>query len=265
MSATVAALYRYPVKSMLGERLEQAEIGERGVAGDRGFAVIDVGTGMVASAKQPRKWGWLLGCSAVATGDGVTITLPDGEQVSSTAGHIDDVLSDFAERPVLLSGSPPPAPRLERLWPDVAGLAPQDVIEAAGPVTPMAAAAPGTFFDYAPLHVVTTATMRALGGVAVERFRPTVVLDVPGSEFVENAWPGRRLTIGDAVLEVITVTPRCAVPSLHHGAAPADPEVLRSVVARNRIPVGTGRFACAGVYARVITPGVLAEGTPAYC
>lgn len=56
---SVAALWRYPVKSMQGEELDAAEISARGVLGDRAYAIVDRATGFVASAKHPRKWSTL--------------------------------------------------------------------------------------------------------------------------------------------------------------------------------------------------------------
>jgi uncharacterized protein len=265
--ARVASLHRHPVKSMLGEALESVAVDVRGLRGDRARAVIERDTGTVASAKQPRKWGWLLQCRAVLRDDGVTsITLPGGETALSSDADVDDVLSDFAERPVTLSGAPPERPRLERHWPEVDGLAPPEVIKRAGTVTALAAAAPGTFFDYAPISIVTTSTLRALRAVvpsldfAAERFRPNIVLDSDDEGFIENEWAGRRLVIGDVHLDVLTMTPRCAVPSLAHGELPAGLDILRTVVKANRQPLGVGRFACVGVYANVVRGGSIRTG-----
>lgn len=268
----VAALRRYPVKSMLGESVDAIEVTAAGLEGDRRWAVIEEATGLVASAKQPRKWARLLQCHAVPHGDThVEISLPDGTSVVSDAAGVDEVLSAFAGRRVTLSATPPAQPNLERLWPDVDGLAPPDVIQRAGAVTSMASAAGGTFFDYAPLHIVTTSALRTLRqdrvGVAFEatRFRPNLVLETDDDGFVENTWPGQRLCFDSGVvLEVLTATPRCAVPSLSHGELAADLDVLRGVVAANRITVGNGRFACVGVYAAVATDGSLRVGESAH-
>ena len=161
-----------------------------------------------------------------------------------------DVAADGVTGDRRLTALPPPDAHLAREWPDVPGLAPPEAIVSAGTVTPMAAAAPDTFFDYAPVHIVTTSTLEALRaggpktGFDARRFRPNLILDTPDEGFVENTWAGRRLTIGTARVEVLTPTPRCAVPALAHGDQPADPDVLRTVVARNRIDIGRGWFAC---------------------
>jgi uncharacterized protein len=59
-AGSVAALWRYPVKSMMGEELNSCEVTDRGLLGDRQFAVVDRATGKVGGAKNPRKWGKLL-------------------------------------------------------------------------------------------------------------------------------------------------------------------------------------------------------------
>ena len=263
----IASLHRYPVKSMLGEPVGMSAVTECGLTGDRGLALIECETGLVASAKQPRKWGGLLQCEAAREADGsVTITLPGGRTVRSGDPAVDEALSAVAGRAVTLSASPPADPELERLWPDVAGLAPPEVVDRSRQ-TPMAAGAPGTFFDYAPIHIVTMASLRALErtrpdvDVAALRFRPNLVVEADGDEFVENDWAGRQLAVGeDVVLNVITVSPRCAVPGLAHGDRPADVGVLRAVVAANRLTVGDGRFACVGAYAAVIRGGEVRVG-----
>lgn len=262
----VATLLRYPVKSMMGEAVTSVDVGDDGLSGDRRLAVVEERTGLVGSAKHPSKWGRLLRCHAVISAAAVTIMLPGLRVVRSDDDDVDAVLSGYCGQPVRLTALPPPDPHLQREWPDIPGLAPPQAIVRAGTVTPMAAAAPETFFDYAPLHIVTTATLEALraggpkSGFDARRFRPNLILSTTEEGFVENEWAGRRLTIGTALVEVLTPTPRCAVPALAHGDQPADPDVLRTVVARNRIDIGRGMFACVGVYARVVNGGSLTVG-----
>ena len=61
---SVGALWRYPVKSMMGERVETVVVTERGILGDRAYALVDQNTGKLGSVKNPRKWGFLLTCKA---------------------------------------------------------------------------------------------------------------------------------------------------------------------------------------------------------
>src|SRR2546423_14719837 len=107
----VRALWRFPVKSMLGEELDAADLGEGGIVGDRAYAIRDTETGKVASAKHPKVWPNLLACRAAfvdAPGAGgelppVQIELADGSSVRSDAADIYAVLSRFFGRDVELA------------------------------------------------------------------------------------------------------------------------------------------------------------------
>src|SRR5918992_2518687 len=100
---TVEALWRFPVKSMLGEELDAADLSERGVVGDRAYALVDKQTGKVASAKHAKLWPDLLKCRARfveppragADAPPVRIELADGTSVHSDAPDVDAVLSRF--------------------------------------------------------------------------------------------------------------------------------------------------------------------------
>ncbi|HEY3141891.1 MAG TPA: MOSC N-terminal beta barrel domain-containing protein, partial [Acidimicrobiales bacterium] len=140
MEASVGAINRYPVKSMLGERLEQAVVGAGGLLGDRGYAVVDVADGKVGSAKNPGKWRGLLAFRAEYLADPepdqppppALISLPNGGQIRTDAPDIDAVLSKLLDRPVRLDVSvpTPTAPLvLDEVWPDIDGLAPEEFVE----------------------------------------------------------------------------------------------------------------------------------------
>ncbi|KDN82578.1 MOSC domain-containing protein [Kitasatospora cheerisanensis] len=250
----VAALYRHPVKSMLGEELARARIDEHGVDGDRRRALLDLTTGQIASAKQPRTWRQLLTLRAETKDGGVRITGPDGAELD------EDALGALLGRPVRLITERPPGSTLLRSVPEQV-LA--DGIDAEVEYTVQdfgKAAAPGSFFDFAPLHLVTTAS---LAGAAAVRYRPNLVLDVDAEPFAENAWVGRELTVGRELrLRLIAASPRCAVPTLAHGPLPADPEALRRPARLNRVePLpGMSPLPCLGVYAQVLTPGTVELG-----
>ncbi|MFD9126404.1 MOSC domain-containing protein [Kitasatospora sp. NPDC059571] len=259
---TVLGLHRYPLKSALGEPLAAARITARGIAGDRVRALLDTGTGRIASAKNPRLWRALLTASATTAEDGfVRVLGPDGRELDE--GGFTALLG----RPVRLVDTPPPGAELERAVPEeVLAHGPDREV----PVTIGGlgrAAPPGTFVDFAPLHLITTATLAAVGGAAqAARYRPNLVVDTPGAAaFTENAWVGRELRIGATVrLAVIAASPRCAVPTLAHGSLPPDPAALRTLARRNRVvPLpGLGPLPCAGVYATVVTGGTVAAGAP---
>lgn len=270
MTGRLAQLWRYPVKSMLGERLPAADVGPAGVAGDRRLALRHRDTGRVASAKHPRLWRDLLTLRASgAAPDEVRITLPDGRVLSRLDPGVDDVLSRVLGVPVTLIDRPPAGALLDRADPDAvlaAGMAAEVPVDA----NPLGAAAPGTFFDFAPVHLVTTATLARVaaelpgGTVEAVRYRPNLVLDVGVDGFAENDWVGRELRVGsELVLRVLAPTPRCAVPTLAHGSLPRQTEALRVPARLNRVaPLPQlGAQPCVGAYAQVVRGGRVAQGS----
>ena len=210
--------------------------------------------------------------SAAALDDATAlITLPSGKTVSSADPGVDQILSEVLDQPVTLTGTPPPGATLDRALPEAVL---RDGIKAEVPATLIelgAAAPPGTFVDFAPLHLLTTATLDRIAElspyrrVRLERYRPNVVIRTDADGFTENDWLGRDLRVGeDLVLRVIARTPRCAIPTLAHGDLPRDTEALRVVARHNRIrPLpDADPEPCAGVYAQVLHPGRIAAGDP---
>jgi len=157
---TVTSLRRYPVKSMQGEELEVCEVTGRGLLGDRAYALMDPSTGKVASAKNPRKWPNLFDFRAAyseipSTAENlppIKITLPTGKTATSEQGDIDQILSQALDREASLTISAPQAPSLEEYWPDMEGLDHRDAVTDEN-------MASNTFFDFAAVHVLTTATL----------------------------------------------------------------------------------------------------------
>jgi uncharacterized protein YcbX len=277
---SVAALHRFPVKSMLGERLESVELTERGVAGDRAWAVVDRADGKIASGKHPRKWSKLVELAAAhvdGPGSPVEVTFPDGTTARSD-GDADDVLSRFFARDVALVNHAEEGQVIEEVWPGIEGLAPAEVVRtmSAGRVdggdplsdVPVASMAPsGTFFDLTTLSVMTTATLRRLAELEpeadfdVRRYRPNVVVEVAGAWFAENDWPGSTLRLGaSAEARVDLPTMRCVMTTLAREELEQDRRSLQAIARHNRLEIFGGRWACAGVYATVTGAGVLAVG-----
>jgi len=281
----VQALWRYPVKSLLGESVARASCTARGFDGDRAFALVDPSDGAVVSAKHPRKWARTLSLSAAYAGPGAlvgtaaAIRLPTGETVRTDAADVDAVLSAALGRPVRLVSVLPDQPVLERYWPEIDGLAPVAVMadQRALSLDPTeivtrrrfgSQSPAGTFFDSSPVHLLTTSTLRRLqagndgGDADPRRLRPNLVLDTgTATGFAENEWLGRSLRLGEVVLEVTAPTARCVVPALAHGELPGDVGLVRAIARSNRLPVGdSGRYGCAGVYAEVVRPGIIRVG-----
>ncbi len=260
---SVVSLWRYPVKSMMGEELNATEVTRVGLPGDRAYALVDSSDGKIASAKNPRKWPRLFEFRA-ALADApvigvkappVRITLPDGTVVNSEQRDIHQKLSEALNREVALSSLSGQADSTaEEYWPDIEGLEHRDTVTDFG-------LPEGTFFDAAFVHLLTTATLDRLrmlypqGRFESRRFRPNIVVETGNSEkdFVENAWIGQRLAIGDAVrLGITGPCPRCVMTTLAQGDLPHDAGILRTAARHNRASVG--------VYAMVLQGGKVRRG-----
>jgi len=269
---SVSSLWRYPVKSMAGEELDAVSVTGRGLRGDRAYALVDTVTGKVGSAKSVRRFGDLLKCRAQFVSPpesddrmpAVRITLPDGAVVESgEPGAVAKLHAAFGPQLSLVTTAPAGL-MLEFSAGTLGGKhAETTAIPVAG------AAAAGTLFDYASVHVVTTATLARLqaaypdGRFTVERFRPNIVVDCPDETgFVENAWTDRTLTIGsEVVLRVSIPCPRCVMTTLPRTDLPLDPRILRTIAEQNRLDLGDfGHLPCVGVYADIVQPGTLRRG-----
>jgi uncharacterized protein YcbX len=280
----ISEVWRFPVKSMLGERLDRVTVTADGVLGDRAWAVVDASDGKVASAKNPRKWRALLACQAEFLDDpngdapapDVRITFPDGTSVSSGDMAVHDALSKYLGRAVTLTSRVPDAPIFEETWPDVEGMAPAEVIDSTRTRVDegesvsdlsLAMAAPGSFLDLAPIHLLTTASLAELAGLqpasefAVARFRPNFVIDDAGEGFTENGWVGVDVHLGAATVNVLMPTMRCVMTTMAQGDLPEDRGVLRAAATHNRVEIsGLGQWACVGAYAGVVEPGDVCAG-----
>jgi uncharacterized protein YcbX len=279
----VAGLWRFPVKSMRGERLEQAEFTDHGLVGDRAYALIDVETAKVVSAKSVRLFPDLFACQAAFVepprSDGelppVRIALSDGTSVTSDSGDVDRVLSAYFRRDVTLARAAPDDFTIDQYHPDIEDVDPAGYRDTfveqklgsaffaqAGLASPVPA---GSFLDLFPVSVLTTSTLKQLSELRPQsrfdqrRFRMNVIVDTEEGGFVENDWIGLELAIGDTVrLGVALPDPRCVMTTLAQEDLPKDTEVLRTLTRHNRVQVGgAGLFPCAGVYAVVEAPGTM--------
>jgi uncharacterized protein len=241
---TVQEIGRFPVKSMQGESPTSAAVGTDGLVGDRTHGLLDVASGKLASAKDPRVWAQLLEYRATLAGADIALTLPDGSQVLASSDDVDARLSAAAGREVRLCASPPPDAGYDYVWEDD-GLAPDEVVtgsqtsttEDGRPVStmPIALMAPGTFQDVAPITILTTAALAAMarhhptGDWSPIRFRSNLLVAADGDEVLENGWQGHRLAVGDVVLEVTSPSPRCVMTTLAQLGLPRDRDILRTV------------------------------------
>jgi len=263
---SVAALWRYPVKSMIGEELDASDVDDRGLLGDRGYALVDRVTGKVASAKNPRKWGRLFDFRASLVDSprvgrklpDVRITLPDGNSINSDQPEADSRLSEALGAQVMLMTSSLERPSYEEYWPVVEGLATSEKVT--NEFMP-----PHTFFDLAVIHLLTSTTLGLLselypeGHFDVKRFRPNIVVEPTTRvrDFVENGWVHQVLHIGGEVrLRITKSCTRCVMSTLAQGDLPQDLGILRTAARYNRANVGA--------YALVERGGNIKRGDPVW-
>lgn len=279
----VTSIWRYPVKSMAGEQVTHAQIGELGLHADRTWAVRDVALKATTSAK---RLPGLLWCTARYAGPPppdagpgnapeVVIGLPDGRQVSSSDPDVHRTLSEYLDRDVELRPLPPVADRGQYRGPmatktdmrTIFGLGPDDPLPDLSmfPVRKLAeisryATPIGSYVDAYPVHLLTEQALATMAALApgsefdVRRFRPTVLIDSPATaEHPELSWCGGTLrTTGGLALSPLIPTIRCVMPSHDQPGLARDPLITKTVAAHAR--------RCLGVYADVLAPGRIAVG-----
>lgn len=283
---SVVGLWRFPVKSMGGEQLDEASLTTHGLVGDRAFALIDTDTGKVVSAKSVKLFPGLLDCRAtfVETPQSardlppVRIDFPNGQAVTSDAGDVDRVLSEHFGREVRLARAAPDDFTIDQYHPDIEDIDPaghrntfvEQKLGSAffaelGMPSPVPA---GSFFDLFPLSVLTTSTIARLTELQPQcrfdqrRFRMNVIVGAREPGFIENGWTGREVALGHAArIQVALPDPRCVMTTLAQHDLPNDTDILRTLARHNRVQVGdAGVFPCAGVYAVIAAPGIVRTG-----
>lgn len=265
-NASVLNIYRYPVKSMMGESLSEANIEEAGIPGDRSWAVRDEKRGGIRGGKKIPQ---LMTLAAQSGPTAPLIMAPDGDSASASSEHINEWLSGKLNHPVTLwpllpadqlehyrRGAPDTEDFEQELrsvfgrlpdepLPDLAGF--EEVLEFESP--------PGTYFDAFSLSIMSQqslATMNQLDGESrfdVRRFRPNLLVDIPDTDhpFPEQAWIGKMLSIGSVKLRIEMTCPRCSMTTHGFDDLPRDTEIMRQLV--NHCDGNLG------IYASVQTPG----------
>ena len=219
----LAEIWRYPVKSMLGEQLDQAIVGPGGIQGDRRWAVVDAESGVSLSAK---RYADLLRCRAWTSGSDVIISLPDNREYVADSAEVARGLSDLLGRQVT-TRSANDTETIQHEFPTA-------VTEGEGePFLFM----PETeaFFDCAPLQLLTSATLVELQRllptsiVHPARFRPNFLIKTGETGFIENDWVNRDVTLGSLTCQVYDDTRRCIMVALSQGDLPRDTDVIRMI------------------------------------
>jgi uncharacterized protein YcbX len=243
----VVGLWRYPVKSMRGEARESVTVGPLGIEGDRRFGLLDTRSGTIISAK---KDGRLLDALAMLAGVELTVRLPTGETALATGPSVDTALTAWLGRPVRLVEARPEGRGTYEIPVDFED-DDSEPRQWQGPA--------GSFVDSAPVHLLTTASLRASSAERPElqwevaRFRPNVVIDAEGDDFIEQGWIGRKVAMGEVVLDIPRPCSRCVMTTraqpggierqldiLRHlnGAHGSNLGVLGRVVRGGRLEVG---------------------------
>ena len=250
----VSELWRYPVKSLQGQRAQSLTVTDRGVVGDRRWGIVPDGRAKVLSAKRVPQ---LLDAFV----DGDTLVLPDGRRIAAGDPGVDAVLSSWLGQPVRLVS----VGEADGVSYDMTFDPPNDDAEVFAIPVP-----PGTFLDLAPVHLVTTATLAACASrrpdldFDVRRFRPNLVVDGDTEPFAEDGWAGRELAVGAVTLRVTQPTVRCAMP-LRAQPATGDgaPPLHRQPGLHDALVELNAAFPNhLGVYAEVVTGGEVAVGDP---
>lgn len=268
-AGAVQSIWRYPVKSMMGEAVRESEVSERGLAGDRAYALVDRASNRAAVVRTwaSRLMSYRAEYLEAPRPDGppaaVRIRTPQGVELTTTQADIEARLSDGFDRPLSLMSEAPAGLLIEFPAGTLSGKLAQ-ITEAPG----SGQAPAGTFFDVAPVHLIAASTIDHLkaayppGVVDVRRFRPNIVVDGAGEPFVENGWAGRRLGVGDeVVLSVSIPCPRCVNVTLPQDGLAREPRLLKTIAQGNLLDLGDyGRLPCAGVYAQVVKPGRVRTG-----
>jgi hypothetical protein len=272
-------IHRYPVKSMAGERLERADVGPRGLVGDRAWAVRDEVRGGIRGAKKIAALMRLAAAypepPAAEGSSPAEITLPDGSRARTDDADVNARLSAAVDHAVSLwpllpadaldhyrRGEPTHADFEQEMravfarnpdepLPDLT-VFPPELFEFESPL--------GTYFDAFPLLLITTASLRSMqerypsSRFDVRRFRPNVLIDAEADGFPELAWAGRRLRIGEVEARITVPCPRCVMTTHGFDDLPRDPGVMRALVKE------TGGNL--GAYAVVETAGAMRRGDP---
>lgn len=270
---SLASLWRYPIKSMMGEELNSAIITDNGILGDRSYALLDLETDKIVSAKNPKKWPEIFSFHARYIEapalekelPPVWITLPDGRIIRTDQADAEQQLSIALKRTIGLRNKAAQHASLEQYWPEYEGESTEISDE-----TISVAADDGSFFDYASLHILTTASLIKLqqiypgGRFEARRFRPNLVIATPGEKigFIENDWVGKTLTIDGVKLLVTDPCPRCVMPTLAQGDLAKDAKILRTISENTvHVPFAGKALPSIGVYAQVIQPGEIRRGS----
>jgi uncharacterized protein len=225
----ISEIWRYPVSSIGGERLDRVQLHSGGIEGDRGYLLIDTLSGDVASPETTPRWRKALMLQAAYDGNQPVVMVPGSTGMGPSAA-LNRAVSEFMDFACA-------------------------IVRAGEDISATSKAAPR--YDLAPLHIITKGTVRALASalpnsqVDARRFRPNLVIDTDADE---QSWIGKGWSAGTAHGTITEPTKRCGMTMIAQQGLPEDPEILRTIVRKHR------RYL--GVYALVALSGLVAVGDP---
>jgi uncharacterized protein YcbX len=246
----VSQLWRYPVKSLGGERVQTLNLMADGVEGDRCWGILDGADGRILTGR--REPALLFAAAHVGTDGLPCIVLPDGRAVAGLGSATDQALSEWLGRSVTLIAAAESDAQRAEYFADPTDDASQ-AIEWTMPE--------GRFVDAAPVLVLTTAGLRACataypgGAWDVRRFRPNLLVEAEGEDWLEDAWIGRTLRVGAAHLAPRKRCIRCTMVNRSQPGLAKDVEIYKTL---HRTHGGD-----AGAWSQVIRPGMLSIGDAA--
>lgn len=229
---TLLEIWRFPIKSVGGERIDEAMVGPMGIEGDRGWGLVDLATGLTLTARREPQL--LYASAAVVDGD-VVVTLPTGEETADDAA-----LSSWLERDVELRPAGPDDHGTFEI--SLAEDERTDWVQWDGGL--------GSFHDSGARRItfVSEASMRSWDR---RRFRLNVITD--GDAGAEKAWFGQQVEAGECIVDVTRMVDRCVVVTRPQpDGIERDLSVLKTVHAELDGDLGVG-----GV---IVTPGRIAVG-----
>lgn len=283
--ASVKEIWRYPVKSMRGERLNDTMLGKGGIPYDRGWAVRDETDKTIRGAKH---FAGLLNCSArylmETPADPVPkaeIALSDGRRINSDDSKVHAALSEVVGRAVTLWPLQPrendehyrsaPVSDIEAHLRKIFGLEPQEPLPDLSTFPPevlqeisVYASPRGTYFDAFPVNVLTEASLRYMksllpeSDIDVRRFRPNFLIadDSAPAAPVEFDWVGRTVKMGGASIAAVMRCPRCIMTTRAQEGVDAalarDSAIMRTLVRETAQNLS--------IYATVVREGRVAVG-----
>ena len=232
--ATIVELWRYPVKSMQGERVQSVALDASGFTADRRLGVVTPEGFVLSGKSEPR----ILGASASVRTDGeIEIELPDGGRTASDDPDVDARLSAWLDRPLRLHRAAADEQFTIHHHTD-----PEDETKTKDFSTP-----PGAYYDSrSTVHLLSRSSLRAASAAYAEgqwdvrRFRPNIVVSFGDDEagFAEEVWVGGIVTLGAVPALVRKRTDRCVITTRAQPGLDRDLQIYRSLMKSNHANLG---------------------------